>query len=136
MDDLLHFAEMNNYQVFYNEIDGIKSISLEYNNKLFINIDESKFETDREKRVCLAHEIGHCVSGTLYTINHSNLYRGSAEYRADYRAAKLLVPIDELKNCVAKGLTEKYELADYFNITEEFVERVLYIYRNKGLIER
>ncbi|MEF9892607.1 MAG: ImmA/IrrE family metallo-endopeptidase [Anaerorhabdus sp.] len=134
MDDLLEFAEINNYQVFFNEIEDIKSISLEYNNKLFINIDESKFDTEREKRVCLAHEIGHCISGTLYTINHSNLYRGSAEYRADYRAAKLVIPINQLKECIVNGIIEKYEIAEYFNITEEFVDRVLYIYRNKGLI--
>ncbi|MFV0552900.1 MAG: ImmA/IrrE family metallo-endopeptidase [Anaerorhabdus sp.] len=134
MNYLLKYADDNNYSVFFNKTNITKSLSVEINNALCINVDESKIENEAEKRVCLAHELGHCISGTLYTINHSNLYRGSAEYRADYRAAKLVIPINQLKECIVNGITEKYEIAEYFNITEEFVERVYYIYKNKGLI--
>ncbi|MEG2907636.1 MAG: ImmA/IrrE family metallo-endopeptidase [Erysipelotrichaceae bacterium] len=134
MDSLLKYADDNNYPVFFKKMNVTKSLSVELDNTLCINIDESKFETEYEKRVCLAHELGHCISGTLYTINHSNLYRGSAEYRADYRAAQLLVPIEKLNYCVSKGIIEKYDLADYFGVTEEFINRVLYIYDNKGLL--
>lgn len=135
MDRLFEYAESNNYHIYNNLTISTKSLSIEINNNLFINIDESKFETDSEKKVCLAHELGHCISGTLYTLNHSNLYRGSAEYRADYRAAQLIMPIYDLKDCICRGITEKYELAEYFNVTEEFIDRTLYIYSNKGLLD-
>lgn len=135
MDNLLKIADQGNYQISFKKTDDIKSVSLEFNNNLYININESQIESDAEKRVCLAHELGHCISGTLYTLNHSNLYRGSAEYRADYRAAQLVIPIVDLKKCVGKGITEKYELAEFFGVTEEFVERTLYIYGNKGLLQ-
>lgn len=134
MDYLLKYANENNYPVFFNKMNVTKSLTVELNNNICINIDESKFETGSEKRVCLAHELGHCISGTLYTINHSNLYRGSAEYKADYRAAQLVLPIEILKECVLNGITEIYDLAEYFDITEEFVKRALYIYGNKGLL--
>ncbi|SJZ59826.1 ImmA/IrrE family metallo-endopeptidase [Anaerorhabdus furcosa] len=135
MDSLLNYADDNNYPVFFKRMNVTKSLSVELDDMLCINIDESKFETESEKIVCLAHELGHCISGTLYTINHSNLYRGSAEYRADYRAAQLVMPIDELKECILKEITEVYDLATFFGITEEFVKRILYIYSNKGLLK-
>lgn len=112
-----------------------KSLSVELDDKVYINIDEFKFETETEERVCLAHELGHCISGTLYTINHSNLYKGSPEYKADYLAGQSVMPIDELRDCILKGIIEYYELVEYVDITEEFVKRILYIYGNKGLIE-
>ncbi|MFV0553051.1 MAG: ImmA/IrrE family metallo-endopeptidase [Anaerorhabdus sp.] len=134
MDDLLKYADKNNYQVLFHKTNEIRSFSMELQQKLYINLDETQFESEIEKRVCLAHEIGHCISGTTYTLNHSKLYRGSAEYKADYRAAQLLVPIEKLKECISKGIAEKYNLAEFFGITEEFVERTLYIYNNKGLL--
>ncbi|MEA4875295.1 ImmA/IrrE family metallo-endopeptidase [Anaerorhabdus sp.] len=134
MDDLLKYADNNDYQVLFHKTNEIRSFSMELQQKLYINLDETQFESEIEKRVCLAHEIGHCISGTTYTLNHSKLYRGSAEYKADYRAAQLLVPIEKLKECISKGIIEKYIIAEFFGITEEFVDRVLYIYSNKGLL--
>lgn len=134
MDDLLKYADKNNYQVLFHKTNEIRSFSMELQQKLYINLDETQFESEIEKRVCLAHEIGHCISGTTYTLNHSKLYRGSAEYKADYRAAQLLMPIEKLKECIMNGITDKYDLAEFFNIPDYFVDRSLYIYNNKGLL--
>lgn len=136
MDTYLYdVAKEHNCYITQNKTKASKSFVMETNDAYYINIDASRIETSAEKRVCLAHELGHCISGTTYTINHSSLYRGSAEYKADYRAAQLIMPICDLKDCICRGITEKYELAEYFNVTEEFIDRTLYIYSNKGLLE-
>lgn len=136
MDTYLYdVANEHNCYITQNRTKASKSFVMETNDTYYINIDASRIETSAERKVCLAHELGHCISGTTYTINHSSLYRGSAEYRADYRGAQLVIPIEDLKKCVGNGIIEKYELAEYFNVTEEFVERALYIYGNKGLLE-
>ncbi len=132
---LLETAEELCIDITYKKIKIAKSLVIRDQDELTININEKAIETDSEKNVFLAHELGHCISGSLYTINHSKLYRGSAEYRADYRAAQLIMPIDKLKECINIGITENYALAEHFNITEEFVKRALYIYGNKGLLE-
>ncbi|MEA4821896.1 MAG: ImmA/IrrE family metallo-endopeptidase [Erysipelotrichales bacterium] len=90
--------------------------------------------SQEDMNVCLAHELGHVQSRTFYYNTSTKLYKGSAEYRADYRAAQLLVPIEKLKECINKGIIEKYSLAEHFDITEDFIERVLYIYEIKGLL--
>lgn len=136
MDTYLYdVANEHNCYITNKHTKASKSFIMETKDAYFINIDVNQIESKAEERVCLAHELGHCISGTTYTINHKSLYRGSAEYRADYRGAQLVIPIDDLRRCVDKGIIEKYELADYFNVTEEFVERALYIYGNKGLLE-
>ncbi|MEG0361926.1 MAG: ImmA/IrrE family metallo-endopeptidase [Erysipelothrix sp.] len=136
MDTYLYdVAKEHNCYITQNKTKASKSFVMETNDMYYINIDVSRIETSAERKVCLAHELGHCISGTTYTINHSSLYRGSAEYRADYRAAQLVIPFDELKECINKGITEKYDLAEFFGVTEEFIDRTLYIYGNKGLLE-
>lgn len=136
MDTYLYdVAKEHNCYITQNKTKASKSFVMETNDAYYINIDVSRIETSAERKVCLAHELGHCISGTTYTLNHSNLYRGSAEYRADYRAAQLVIPFDELKECVMKGITEKYDLAEFFEVTEEFIDRTLYIYGNKGLLQ-
>ncbi|MFV0551309.1 MAG: ImmA/IrrE family metallo-endopeptidase [Anaerorhabdus sp.] len=136
MDTYLYdVANEHNCYITQNKTKASKSFVMETDDMYYINIDVSRIKTSAEKKVYLAHELGHCISGTTYTINHSKLYRGSAEYKADYRAAQLLMPINDLRDCICKGITERYDLAEYFNVTEKFVERALYIYGNKGLLE-
>ncbi len=135
-DYLYKIAEENNYTITYHKTHCTKSFVVEFANEFFINLDEKSIGSSEEMNVCLAHELGHCLSGTVYTINHTKLYRGSAEYRADYRAALLLIPVDKLVDCIKKGNYELYAIAEYFNTTEEFVARTITIYKNKGLLNR
>lgn len=136
LDELLNLAEELNTEVCFNNSIIGKSYVVEIEKNLYcINIDNSQISSKEDMNVCLAHELGHVQSGTLYYNDTTKLYKGSAEYRADYRAAQLVIPIDELQQCISIGIIEKYELAEFFGVTEEFVERTLYIYGNKGLLQ-
>ncbi|MEG0411115.1 MAG: ImmA/IrrE family metallo-endopeptidase [Bacilli bacterium] len=134
-EELLNLAEELNTEVLYNNSIISKSYVVEFEKDLYcVNIDKERIASQEDMNVCLAHELGHVQSGTLYYNNATKLYRGSAEYRADYRAAKQLIPIEQLKKCVFNGIIEKYELAEVFEVTEEFIDKVLSIYSNKGLL--
>lgn len=134
-DELLNLAEELNTEILYNNSIISKSYVVEFKKDLYcVNLDKRRIVSQEDMNVCLAHELGHVQSGTLYYNDTTKLYKGSAEYRADYRAAKQLIPIEQLKKCVLNGVIEKYELAEVFEVTEEFIDRVLYIYSNKGLL--
>lgn len=136
MDEyLLGIAEELNCTVTHKKTKGCVSFIIEFNDNYYINIDTRKLESEIEQRVCLAHELGHCISGTTYTINHSPLYRGAAEYRANFRAAQLIVPIDCLLECLSNGIYEKHILAEHFSVSEDFIDTALTIYKNKGLLD-
>lgn len=135
MDDyLLKLAEEANCIVTTKKTRACSSFIIEIDETHYINIDPQKFETDAQKRVALGHEIGHCLSGTTYSIHRNSLYRNSAEYRANFSAAKILVPIQKLLSCIKNGIHECYDLAEFFSVTQDFMEIVLYIYKNKGLL--
>ncbi len=82
----------------------------------------------RMEHVCLGHEMGHCVTGAFYRITTSAAVRGKSEYKADKWAIYHLIPPGALADAVKQGLTHPYELAEYFEVTEEFMLKALDFY--------
>ena len=42
------------------------------------------------------------------------------------------LPLEELQEAVNKGYTEIYELAEYFDVTEDFILTAIEIYKRQG----
>ena len=82
----------------------------------------------------LAHELGHCETGAFYTPYSPLNVRGRHECRADRWAASKLVPPLELKKALSLGIVELWELAEYFDVTEEFMEKTMQIYCAKNIL--
>jgi hypothetical protein len=79
-------------------------------------------------RCVLAEEIGHhfTTSGNSVprTFFHyrDRLEISKAEYRALKWAAQYLMPRGKLLRVIKNGMAEKWELAEWFNVTEEMVD--------------
>ncbi len=58
---------------------------------------------------------------------------GTHERRADKQAIKMLVPRDELEDAVQCGYTELWELAEYFDVTEELMHKAVCWYKDGNL---
>ncbi len=99
----------------------------------FIGIDEALLEDEAHKCVHLAHELGHCMTGSFYNRYAKIEIRQKHENRADKWAIKKLVPKDKLDAAVAAGYTEPWQLAEYFNVTEEFIRKAMCWYINGNL---
>lgn len=124
---LLGYAESRGHKVIYDDLPEVKSISIE-DGKCFIGIDLRL--TVAEEKVCLAHELGHCETGSFYNIYSPFDVRVKHEHRADNWAIKKLVPKDELIAAVKRGCVEKWELAEEFGVTEEFMVKAVSYYKN------
>lgn len=81
-----------------------------------------------EERVHLAHEIGHCISGGFYNRYSPHDIIAKHERRADKWAIKMLIPEDELSAAVSRGRTEPWDLAEYFDVTEDFMRKAMCYY--------
>ena len=81
----------------------------------------------------LAHEIGHCETGSFYNVFSSFDNRQRHENRADVWAIKKLIPKDELKKAVKHGYSEIWELADYFDVTEDLICKAISWYKYGNL---
>ena len=96
----------------------------------FIGMDVDKLENSAGELVCLAHEMGHCLTGSFYTTDSDACQRRRCEERADRWAIRRLVPLEDLQHALAAGLTRPFELAEYFSVPEEFLQKCLRYYRD------
>lgn len=96
----------------------------------YIGIDPDKLEDGGQELVCLAHEMGHCVTGSFYTLDSPALYREKLEQRADRWAIRQLVPLEELKALLRSGVDRWDEAAEHFQVTERFLRKAVAFYRD------
>lgn len=95
----------------------------------WIAIDTRKIRTRAEEKVTLAHEVGHCETGSFYNVHSPLDLRGKHERRANVWSYKNLIPHEELLAAVKKGITEIWELAEYFDVTCEFMQKAAEYWR-------
>lgn len=93
-----------------------------------IGIDESVMDGDALERVHMGHELGHCMTGSFYSIHTAVDCRRRHENRADKWAIKQLIPVDDLDQAVADGHSEIWDLAEHFGVTEQFMKKAVCYY--------
>lgn len=127
------------YESLLDEIhkEGIDIIQINFKGKskgLYgdntIAIDK-KIDTSAEKKCILAEELGHHYTSYGNILDQSNINNIKQEKRARNWAYEKLVGIISLVNAFERGIRNKYELAEYLNITEDFLNEVINHYREE-----
>ena len=103
--------------------------------KCYIGIDESVMDGDALERVHMGHELGHCVTGSFYNRYTPFDLRQRHENRANKWAIQALIPVEELDDAIAEGCTEVWELAERFQVTEDFIRKAVCLYVHGNLAE-
>lgn len=73
----------------------------------------------------MAHELGHCLSGTFYNIHTPRSERLPYERTADEWAIELIMPLSEIVEARARNVQSVKELSQYFRVSREFVRKAL-----------
>ena len=131
--DLYRKAEQLNIPVYHVPLPRTGSMSLmDEQGRCSIGMDLPSRHTETEQRVRLAHELGHCVTGSFYNRWSPCDERQFHENRADKYAIETLIPEQALDEAVAGGCTEQWELAEHFGVDVELVRKALcwYIHGN------
>lgn len=98
----------------------------------WIAIDRRKFNSDTEYKCTLAHEIGHCETGSFYNLYTSVSIKELNEHQANRYAAELLVPFQQLLHAMhVRGIAISRTLARMFDVTLEFINMVLDLYEQE-----
>lgn len=126
-DDLYEYAEKKGITVDIMPFLKNKSGSVEYMGNYSIAINSKLMENSAEERTCVAHEIGHCETGAFYVIGTNKIQREKAEAQAKRWAVKKLIPKKEFSGLLKQGY-QKWELAEYYNVTEDFIETAYHLY--------
>ncbi len=126
---LYAFARQQNIEVlsFPMKENGSMSV-LTDSGSCIIGMDEEIRDNSIQERVHLGHELGHCVTGSFYSIHTAIDSRQRHENKADKWAIQALVPVDDLDAAIAGGCTELWDLAERFDVTEEFIKKAVCFY--------
>lgn len=131
---LYDYAKQQNIEVlqFPMKDNGSMSIMTD-DGSCYIGLDQTIQDGGAQERVHLSHELGHCSTGSFYSIHTAVDCRQRHENRADKWAVKKLIPVDELDAAVANGCTEIWELAEHFGVTEQFMQKAVCYYVHGNL---
>ena len=134
--NLYEFAKQQNIEVMSFDLpeNGSMSVMLE-DGRCFVGVDDSVRDGGVQERVHLSHELGHCATGSFYNIHAAVDHRQRHENRANKWAIQALIPVEELDNAIAEGCTEVWELAERFQVTEEFIRKAVCFYVHGNLAE-
>ena len=131
---LYDYAKQHNIEVlqFPMRENGSMSVTTDEGN-CYIGMDESVRDGGVQERVHLGHELGHCATGSFYSIHTAVDSRQRHENKADKWAVKRLIPVSALDAAVANGYTDIWELAEYFGVTEKFMRKAVCYYVHGNL---
>ena len=126
---LYDFANQQNIEVIPFPMPENDSMSLmTEDGTCYIGIDPTIQTGVAKARVQQCHEIGHCVTGSFYNIHAAIDHRQKHENKADKWAIEHLIPVEELDDAVAHGYTELWQLAERFEVTEDFARKAVCYY--------
>ncbi|MBQ9858102.1 MAG: hypothetical protein IJO77_03785 [Oscillospiraceae bacterium] len=132
--ELYQIADENDIPVIMLDVPESGSMCIQTSLRCYIGMDNSVLDCEAVRRVHLGHELGHCTTGAFYNIHAARDVRQKHENRADKWAIKKLIPKDELDKAVASGLAEPWALAEYFDVTEDFMRKAICWY-NYGTLD-
>lgn len=133
MNKLFRDAEKANITVEYCRLPLCESVSAYDKAGDFILMDYSLINAGANERVHMAHELGHCATGSFYNQYAKADIRARHECRANKWAIKKLIPKDELMEKLASGYTEPWELAEQFDVTVPFMAMAMEYYQAQEL---
>lgn len=132
--DLYAYAEDHNIRVDDLPLYPAKAMSIQLEDgTCAIAIDYSQITTTAEEKTMLGHEIAHCKTGSFYNPHSPCDVPQKHEHCADKWEVIELIPKDELDKAVSCGIIEIWELAEYFNVTEDFMRKAVCWYE-KGTL--
>ena len=125
---LYKLAERGGIRVDFCSLPHTRAFCINLSGKKFIAVDKSVTAESNEERVILAHELGHLKTDALYSPDTPEVYRKRYERRADSWAINHLIPLSSLRRAIKDGNESVSALADYFSVTEEFIQKAIKYY--------
>lgn len=130
VDDLYSLAEEEQVGIFAydfgDDIDALSVLHDDWTCDIALNMD--RVDDAATEKTLLAHEMGHCMTGSFYTRCSPFDIKQRHENRADRWAITNVIPFDEMLNAMRSGCTERWQLAYHFNVTEDMIQKAYAYY--------
>lgn len=131
--DLYAYAERRNIDVDWIPMRRATSLSVPLGDRYAIALDPWKLGSLAQETVCLAHELGHCETGSFYNQYAALDVRQRHENRADKWAIQHLIPVEDLDEAVVEGCEDIPALSEHFCVTEDLMRKAVCWYTHGNL---
>lgn len=121
----IHYNNVPVVEMDLSQVDGLKG--LYYNGR--IAIKQNMPET--EKACVLAEELGHHYTTVGNILDQSSVSNRKQELRARMWGYDKLIGLTGILKCYKRGCRNMSEMADFLEVTEEFLAEALKSYRKK-----
>lgn len=125
-EELLMEADAQNLIVKEKDIPGYAGRI--YKNRIAIH---KGLDVDSEKACVLAEELGHYYTTYGNILDQSDAGNRKQELRARAWAYDKMIGLSGIISCFEHGCQNKYEMAEYLEVTEEFLDETIERYRSK-----
>jgi len=85
----------------------------------------------KEKTCVLAEELGHHYTSVGNILDQSKVENRKQERKARAWAYNLLIPLNAFVDAYKAGVTNRYELAEFLEVSEEFLQEAIDYYSSK-----
>ena len=126
-EDLLDDIKQEGINVIELDLDTNKPCGKCIGNTIFINDRISS----KEKLCVLAEELGHYKLTVGNITDLKNISNRKQEIKARRWGYEKIVGIMQIIEAFEKGARSKYELADYLNVSEYFLDDAILYYKQK-----
>ena len=130
-ESLCNYAKSQGHEIQFLNLTENKAVTIEAD-RFYITL--AKNISRIEEKELIAHELGHCEYGGTYCRHSKHSLKARAEYRASKWTYYQLVPPSQILACVRRGLVTPWELADHFDVSDEFMYKVVGYYQMVGVI--
>ena len=126
--DVVCDMDKRGIKLFFYNINGTDAATLEMNEKYAVFLDPVCFASMLKLKDALMHEEGHCATGCTHKLSSSLDLIEKHEHTANRWAIERYLPFNELNRAVMNGYTEIWDLADYFDVSEDFIKKAIKYY--------
>lgn len=118
-------SALNIQEMCLSDVDGLKGFYV--NGNIAIERDM----TTTEKACVLAEELGHHYTTVGNILDQSKAENRKQERRARLWAYRRAFDLVDLVSAYKYGCRNRYEIAEYLGVTEQFLEEALHTYKEK-----
>lgn len=112
--DLYNHAKKQDIPIFCLELNKREAFScLDNDGSCYIKIDPNKIENELDEKMKIAHELGHCETGSFYNRWATCDIREKHECRAERWTIKKFLPKEELRAAIMDH-RGKWEISEMF----------------------
>ena len=135
LEDLEDMIYKENINLIDSYLEDTAGAYVHYDDIDIIMYDPSKIHSSNKRKEIFSEELGHYFCDATYKFNSDPAFINKQEYRAKKWSFLKLIPYNNLKSAISNGINTLYSLADYFDVTYEYMHNAVIFYtENYGTI--